>query len=248
LSKRPGAYAEQREDESWWDDLGRRICGAKISHPDRGIPHEASGTRRCSQRGINRRNKRCRKHGGTSRAGAPISNGRYSKALGRFREFYEGARVDERLADLNESLALLDVGVQKAAQGLANLDTPDFRKLALQHYERAANGRTREATQRSLQLLGELLRRGAAEFEAIEVLNYRTERMSRVQAEVGRQRLSAASAMNEKELVAVLSQFCSIAIELLPPELARTLVGRYEDAILSWGTRREETKLRALPG
>ena len=54
----------------------------------------------------------CRYHGGN--AGRPIVHGRRSKALGRFREAYNEARDDPGLMDLRDTMALLDIVVQRA--------------------------------------------------------------------------------------------------------------------------------------
>jgi len=175
----------------------------------------------------------CRLHGGLG--GAPPKHGRYSKGLGRFREAYQEARADPSLLDLRETLALMDVAVQRAAERAADADTPEFRQRALDLFERARGSTDPGDAARDLNLLGELLRAGIKDDEALDHLARAAERLSRRQEKAWSIRLDAATALNARDLTAVLARFADIVLEEVPKDAAARVIRRIDGEVLGTG-------------
>lgn len=182
----------------------------------------------------------CRYHGGLG--GAPPKHGRYSKGLGRFREAYESARNDPGLLDLRETLALLDVVVQRAADRAADKDTPDFRAQAYDLFEKARRTTDPADAAQALNRLGELLQVGCGEDSALAELAKAAERLGRRQEKAWQIRLDAANAINARDLTAVLARFADIVLEEVPKDAAARVIRRIDAEVLGTGptaTRRE---------
>ncbi len=175
----------------------------------------------------------CRNHGGLG--GAPPKHGRYSKALGRFRDAYQEARSDPSLLDLRETLALMDVAVQRAAERAAEGDVPLFRESALDLFERARQAVTPDEAALNLKRLGELLRDGVKDDEALSHLAKSAERLSRRQEKAWSIRLDAAVALNARDLTAVLSRFADIVLEEVPKDAAARVIRRIDGEVLGSG-------------
>lgn len=175
----------------------------------------------------------CRLHGGLG--GAPPKHGRYSKGLGRFREAYQEARSDPSLLDLRETLALMDVAVQRAAERASDADTPDFRSRALDLYERVRSAVDPEEAARNLSRLGELLREGVKDDAALDHLAKAAERLSRRQEKAWSIRLDAATALNARDLTAVLARFADIVLEEVPRDAAARVIRRIDGEVLGSG-------------
>lgn len=188
---------------------------------------------RCGRRVVTGR-RVCRLHGGAS-PGAPIKHGRYSKSLGRFREAYEEAKNDPSLMDLRESLALLDLTVQKAAERATESDTPEFRKEALKLARALEDAAGTEDFEAQLKDLLEFLERGVREDAALEELARAAERLGRRQEKAWSIRLDAATALNARDLVAVLSRFADIVLEEASKDAARRIVARIDSEVLGTG-------------
>jgi hypothetical protein len=76
----------------------------------------------------------CRKHGGTG--GRKIVHGRYAEDLrGRCAGSFWRAWADETLLENAQTIALLDSLVREACERAMDLDTPAFRKLAVERVE-----------------------------------------------------------------------------------------------------------------
>lgn len=175
----------------------------------------------------------CRIHGG--HAGGYPKHGRYSMALGRFREAYEHARQDPSLLDLRETMALLDVVVQKAVTRASDADTPAFRKQALELLD-AVEGSVGEADHGDqLKRLHELLERGVEEDAALEGLAKAAERLSRRQEKAWGIRLDAANAINARDLVAVLARFADIVLDECDKDAAGRVIRRIDGEVLGTG-------------
>jgi len=175
----------------------------------------------------------CRIHGGLG--GAPPTTGRYSKSLGRFREAYEEARSDPSLLDLRETLALMDVVVQKAVARASDADTPEFRRRALETYELARSSSDAGYAADQLSRLGDLLREGVAEDKALDGLARAAERLSRRQEKAWQIRLDAATALNARDLVAVLARFADIVLQEVPKDAAGRVIRRIDAEVLGTG-------------
>lgn len=188
---------------------------------------------RCGQRVVPGR-RVCRLHGGAS-PGGPIKHGRYSKSLGRFKEAYEEAKNDPSLMDLRESLALLDLTVQRAAERATENDTPEFRKSALQLARSVQDSVGTDDFEAQLGDLIELLEKGVREDGALEELARAAERLGRRQEKAWGIRLDAATALNARDLVAVLSRFADIVLEEASKDAARRIVSRIDGEILGSG-------------
>ncbi len=175
----------------------------------------------------------CRYHG--ARGGAPIKTGRYSIRLGRFRDAYESAlNEEEALMDLRETMALLDITLQRAAERAAQLDTPDFRKRANQIFDLARQATDPEEARRHLSDLGMLLREGSDEDSALKQLSDAAERLAQRQEKAWSIRLSAAQVINARDLVTVLSRFVEIVTEEAP-EIAPRIIERVDREIVGGG-------------
>tara|TARA_Y100000310_G_scaffold336739_1_gene422131 strand:- start:40872 stop:41417 length:546 start_codon:yes stop_codon:yes gene_type:complete len=167
--------------------------------------------------------------------GTPPKHGRYSKALGRLRDAYELSRNDPSLLDLRETLALLDLVVQKAIARVADSDTPGFRKQVreLLGAVEVSVGEPDHAEQ--LGRLRELVERGAREDSALEALARAAERLSRRQEKAWSIRLDAANAINARDLVAVLARFADIVLDESDKDAAGRIIRRIDGEILGTG-------------
>lgn len=172
-------------------------------------------------------------HGGLG--GAPVKHGRYSKSIGRFSEAYQEARSDPTLLDLKETLALLDVTVQRAAERASDGDVPDFRRLALDLYEKARAATLPEEVARHLNQLGALLKEGVKDDAALEHLAKAAERLSRRQEKAWSIKLDAAVALNARDLTAVLARFADIVLEESSREAASRIIRRIDGEVLGSG-------------
>ena len=175
----------------------------------------------------------CRIHGGLG--GAPVKHGRYSKSVGRFKEAYQEARNDPSLLDLRETLALLDVAVQRSAERASEGDIPEFRKRALDLFERARASADPADAAKYLNQLGDLLKEGVKDDEALEHLAKAAERLSRRQEKAWSIKLDAATAMNARDLTAVLARFADIVLEESNRESAARIIRRIDAEVLGSG-------------
>ena len=164
-----------------------------------------------------------------------MKHGRYSKSLGKFREAYEEARRDPSLLDLRETLALLDVVLQKAVARASDGDTPEFRKKARELCEVVEASIGAEDCEEHVAKLAEYLDRGVEETRALEQLSTAAERLSRRQEKAWKIRLDAASAINARDLVAVLSRFADIVLEEVPKLDAARVIKRIDREVLGTG-------------
>ena len=188
--------------------------------------------KRCGQR-VGPGRRVCRYHGG--HAGSPPKHGRYSKALGKFREAYEQARNDPSLLDLRETLALLDLVVQKAVSRASDADTPAFRKQArdlLGAVEVSVGASDHED---QIARLREWLDKGVEEDTALEELAKAAERLSRRQEKAWSIRLDAANAINARDLVAVLARFADIVLDECDKDAAGRVIRRIDGEVLGSG-------------
>ena len=175
----------------------------------------------------------CRMHGGLG--GAPIKHGRYAKGLGRFRDAYQESRQDESLLDLRETLALLDINVQRAVERLGEKDTPRFRERAQELYNLARSSADPATQARYLSDLGELLEAGVEDYKALEELAKAAERLARRQEKAWSIRLDAATALNARDLTAVLARFADIIVEECPKDAAARVIRRVDGEVLGTG-------------
>ena len=175
----------------------------------------------------------CRIHGVL--CGAPPKHGRYSKGLGRFREAYQEARQDPSLLDLRETLALMDVAVQRAVERASDADTPDFRARALELYERVRSARDPQEAAATLNKLGELLRAGVEEDDALQELAKAAERLARRQEKAWSIKLDAATALNARDLVSVMARWADIVLEEVPKDAAARVIRRIDGEVLGTG-------------
>lgn len=175
----------------------------------------------------------CRIHGGLG--GAPPKHGRYSKGLGRFREAYQEARNDPSLLDLRETLALMDVAVQRAVERAADADTPKFRARAMELYDQVRTSTDAQAAATHLNMLGDLLRSGVSEDEALDGLAKAAERLARRQEKAWSIKLDAATALNARDLVSVMARWADIVLEEVPKDAAARVIRRIDGEVLGSG-------------
>lgn len=172
----------------------------------------------------------CRYHGGLG--GRPIKHGRYSKSLGSLREAYEASRSDPTLLELRDTLAILDLNVQRAAQRVDKLDTPKFREQARDLYRQAQAATDTNVMRDRLRELGSLLDQGASEDVAFRNLTEAVERLAKRQEKAWDLRLSAANVINARDMVVLLSRFADIVIDESDPELATRIISRIDAEVM----------------
>ena len=175
----------------------------------------------------------CRYHGGN--AGRPIVHGRRSKALGRFREAYNEARDDPGLMDLRDTMALLDIVVQRALKRAEENDAPEFRAKALEIYRQLSWAADDVERHSILTRLGELLKSGVSEDKALKALAESAERLAKRQERAWDIKLSAAHAINARDMVAVLTKFVDIVLEEAPKDAAGRIIDRIDREIMGTG-------------
>ena len=175
----------------------------------------------------------CRYHGGLG--GGKVKHGRYAKGLGRFRDAYQSALNDPSLLDLRETIALLDVTVQKAVERAAACDSPQFRTSALELYEKAMRSLGSEDGVQALNELGELLTKGVAEDGALDELAKAAERLGRRQEKAWSIKLDAATAINARDLVAVMARWADVVLDECPKDVATRIIRRIDAEVLGSG-------------
>jgi hypothetical protein len=182
-------------------------CGAKSKGTGKPCPRPGTGA-----------GGRCRYHGGASPTGIAsphFKHGRYAKHLGpKWEEAYVNSLNDsEGLLDLTETLAVLDVNVQRAAERTKQKDTPLFRENACELYDKARAAESSEESARLLTELGKLLHRGASEDGAFRTLANAATQLSKRAEAAWKVRLSAATAINAADLTGVLAKLVSVLRE-----------------------------------
>ena len=175
----------------------------------------------------------CRYHG--AGGGRPITHGRYSAHLGRFREAYNDAlNSGESLLDLRETLALLDTRLQRSAERASELDTPEYRDKALELYDAVRDAGDPQEAAAHLVSLGDHLRRGVAEDAALRDLADAAKELAIRQEKAWGVRLHAAQAINARDLTTIMARIVDIIIEEAPD--ARRLLQRLDDEIMGGGS------------
>jgi len=200
--------------------------------PNRCCAKSKQAQRRCKRSVVPGR-RVCRYHGGLG--GRPPIHGRYSTVLGHFREAYQAARSDPSLMDLRETMALLDIVVQKNAERAAQSDTPDFRKEAVAKWEMARYAQDDVERDLLMDDLGEHLKVGATADEALKELATSAERLAKRQERSWDIKLSAANAINARDLVTVLARFADIVLEEAPRDVAGHIIRRIDGEVLGSG-------------
>jgi hypothetical protein len=137
--------------------------------------------------------------------------------------------------DLRETLALMDVAVQRAAERASLADTPDFRARALELFEGARGASNPEEAALSLNRLGDLLRAGIEDDAALDHLAKAAERLSRRQEKAWSIRLDAATALNARDVTAVLARFADIVLEECNRADAGRVIRRIDGEVLGTG-------------
>ena len=200
--------------------------------PNRCCAKSKSTQKRCGRSVVPGR-RVCRYHGGLG--GGTVKHGRYAKGLGRFREAYQSALNDPSLLDLRETIALLDVTVQKAVERAASCDSPQFRTAALELYEKAMRSLGSEDGVQALNELGELLTKGVAEDGALDELAKAAERLGRRQEKAWSIKLDAATAINARDLVAVMARWADVVLDECPKDVATRIIRRIDAEVLGSG-------------
>ena len=200
--------------------------------PNRCCAKAKSTGKRCGK-GVVPGRRVCRLHGGLG--GGQIKHGRYAQGLGRFREAYQAARQDPSLLDLRETLALLDVVVQRAAERASQSDTPEFRRRALELCGEVVRCSDWDGASRPLGALSDLLESGVSDDVALEGLARAAERLARRQEKAWQIKLDAATAINARDLVAVLARFADIVLDECPKDAAGRIIRRIDAEVLGTG-------------
>lgn len=174
----------------------------------------------------------CRYHG--AGGGRPPIHGRYSRRLGHLAQAYDEAMADsDRLLDLRDTLALLEVHVQRCAERAGQHDTAEFRQRALSLYDSALAANDPDVTAEKLRQLGVLLREGVGEDRALEALTVAAERLAVRQEKAWGIKLNAAQVINARDLVTVLARFVDIVLQEAPPANAGRILERVDTEIMA---------------
>lgn len=218
----------QAPDQKATDEPLEGRCGARLRrHPGK----------YCGKWPVSGRT-RCRMHGGATPIAGPthptFKHGRQSKwtkALGKLGTLYAEAKESEDLFDLRRQIAVMDVAVQRHAARVSDLDTPDFRRRALELYREARNSQDAEQSARALGELGRLLGRGAAEDASFEALVRTADTMARrIEAAYGI-KLRGDEVVNQAELTRIVGALVSIMVEEAPSDVAARVVNRADREI-----------------
>jgi hypothetical protein len=137
--------------------------------------------------------------------------------------------------DLRETMALLDVAVQKSVERATAKDTPEFRRRASELFVKARSSGDPQEASRHLSELGELLKAGVADDVALEHLSKAAERLARRQEKAWSIKLDAAQAINARDLVAVLARFADIVLTEAPRDAASRIIRRIDGEVLGSG-------------
>jgi hypothetical protein len=163
------------------------------------------------------------------------------------RSAYEDARNDPTLLELRDTLAVLDVIVQKAASRVAERDTPRFRARARELFEQAAGATDPAELQVRLRDLGSLIREGVREDEALDRLSDAVEKMAKRQEKAWDLRLSAANAINARDMVALLGRFAEIVLEEADADTASRVIARIDGEVMGQGPSADRLALAGDP-
>lgn len=162
-------------------------------------------------------------------------HGRYSLALGKFRDAYESSLEDPSLMDLRETLALLDLVVRQAAERAGTGDTPELRKRALEMLRKSRRTADPAKAAASLEALQSLLEEGVEEDKSLEALSDAAERLARRQEKAWSIKLDAAQAINARDLVVVLASFADVIMEEADRDTASRIIRRIDSDVLGTG-------------
>lgn len=215
------------EKKHWRNAKGVRICGAG--------PKRAKGPCRALKL---YGNGRCHHHGGPTPSGiasATYKHGRWSKVLNpENRKDYLDAKEDKSLMDITRPLAILDAQVAESLQRKEALDTPEFRKRARDLYREARVAIASDPAKAGAALnnLGALLDRGVEEDRARDEVSRRVEQFAKQNTDAWKIRLSAAHAINQNDLTAVLAAFIQVVIQETPKELHGPILRRLDREVL----------------
>lgn len=181
-------------------------------------------------------NGRCRLHGGKTPPKGPShprwEHGRYSRAKGVLGERYREAIADRgRLADMLETVALLDSVVARRLELLAEHDSPGFRRQAKElHADVVASlgNVDHAAAAEALRALGDLLERGAREEAALTALVRDVKELHIASEGFHHIRLKAAAVVNAGDVVGILGKVQRVIADELRahPTLMRAVVER----------------------
>lgn len=156
-----------------------------------------------------------------------MKHGRYSKALlgSKWGAIYDEAIAAQNLLDLREPIAILEAMVQGAAQRTKELDTPEFRKDALELYRVWRNSSDIAQSEAACKQLGELLDRGADSDQAFSKVADHAERLAKRLEEAWKIKLQKRSAISAADLQVLFALWLDILREETSVEIA-TRVGQ----------------------
>lgn len=173
-------------------------------------------------------------HGGAPGSGRKIVHGRYSKALksATLSKAYRNAIKDESLLDLQEPIALIEACLQRTGARVAQADTPDFRKRALDLYQRMRDSEDADKRVELMRQLGALLRDGVQEDRAISELSIQAERLAKRIEAVWQIRMLRRQNLNMQQVGVLIARVLEIVKEECPPAIAQNVVERMEVQVL----------------
>lgn len=240
-----GIYFTDTEDGRGekWPFRGCLRCTASSKQRTRAARAEGligdDELRRC-RRPVSPGKSVCRYHGthklARQKNGRPISTGKYSERMGRFRKHYEEALASGSNVDLREGLAVFDAIVKRTMERVNERDTPDFRENARKLCAEAMNASGEEEKDKKLKAMMKYLDRGCSEDASIRLLASSVEAMQKRVEKAWEIKLKAEDVMNVRDLVTVISQFTDAVYRVAGDKIGDLVISEIDSMIREFGT------------
>lgn len=172
----------------------------------------------------------CHMHG--ANGGRPIVHGRRSKLFRSLRERYDEAMADEKLLDMREDIAVLDVVLSEVAQDVEDGAPRQLWSEALKDLREAFSAKNSAARVVALKRLEDRLVGGERRGRALEALAKAAERRSERVEAAWYVKLQAAQAINARDLVAIFERIADTLVEEVGAEKAGKVMNRLDSQVL----------------
>lgn len=184
-------------------------------------------------------------------AHSEVRNGRYAKAIGKFREAYQESLHDQTLLDLKEPIAVLDVVVKRLMIRMSELDSPEFRNAAIELCQRYMSRLHRgdDGAGEVLQLLKTHLQNGAREDQAMLALVKSVRELARRIEGAWEIKLARRNVVNAKDLVGILARVLDIIRTEVSTDVYARVVERVDVEVMSGAGRSalSAARMTAIP-
>ena len=172
----------------------------------------------------------CGSHG--AKGGRPIKHGMYSTAGTRLGDIFDRFIQDaDQSKDLDVTLVMATSLLQTRLDKMRELDTPDFRKRAVNLLERSREAAAGGEHQASAKLMGELyalLKRGVAEDRAVDRVEAALDRVEKYQTDFAKLQLMGDKVITEKEFLAYFVRWSETLAQVASPEVVFEVTRRID--------------------